>query len=255
MLTYMKDSDPNNTVGCETAAKTRIRCLIADDEALARRALVRLSGRHPELEIVAQAESATRAKEILDSDTAMDLLFLDIDMRGRSGLDLAREVAGRCMIIFTTAYSQYALESYEVEAVDYLLKPITPQRFARAIEKVLARQVNIRPETTAPLVLKADRRFVKIDPADILYVEGLGDYLVLHLTEQRITTRMTFKALAALLPEHDFVRSGKSYMVNVRRVESFDGSGITVGGIKVPIGAAYREAVMHILLGSPMKMS
>ena len=233
----------------ETAAPARLRCMIIDDEELALRSLMRLAARRPELEVMARADSPAMALQMIEKGTAPDLLFPDIDMNGQNGLTLARELEGRFMIIFTTAYSQYALESYEVEAVDYLLKPISASRFDQAVDKALSRYSRNVSEADAPIVVKAEGRFIRIEPSSILFVEGLGDYLVIHLPDRRITTRMTFKTLSEKLPEREFLRTGKSYMVNVRHIESFDQTSVTIENKKIPIGAAYREGVMAVLLG------
>lgn len=243
----MKNLQPS--LATPPPSRQPLRCMIADDEALARRAISRLAERRPELQITAQARTAPEARQMLQEGAPVDLLFLDIEMNGHNGLQMARDLERRPMIIFTTAYSTYALESYEVEAVDYLLKPVSPDRFDLAVDKALSRWAASQ-SLPAPhsFVVKADRRFVRINPADILFIEGLGDYLVIHLPDQRVTTRITFKALAEMLPEGEFLRTGKSYMVNLRRIESFDSISVSIAGRQIPIGHTYRDAVLHTLL-------
>lgn len=224
----------------------KIRCIIVDDEPIARRGMRRLIDMHPSLEAVGWAPSATDAEKFI-SENEVDLIFLDVDMPGESGLDLARRLGGRCMIVFTTAYADYALDSYEVEALDYLLKPIRTERFNRAVERAVERMEAKTPEGAQPsgpvITVKADRRFERIPVERILYIEGMGDYLLIYLPDRRLTTRMTFKTLLDMLPPEGFIRASKSYVVNKSRIESYSASALRVADTEIPIGGLYREEV------------
>ena len=188
---------------------------------------------------------------------AIGLVFLDIQMPGTSGIEFARRIAAGTLVIFTTAYAEYALDSYEVEAVDYLMKPIDPQRFARAVDRAAACHRMLTAAAPEPaeartaadcIIVKADRRFVRIRPDGIRYVEGLKDYVIVHMEERRIVTRMTIKELLDLLPPGQFLRVSRSFVVNRRFVDAFDNRDVIVCGTEIAIGATYRDAVLASLL-------
>lgn len=234
-----------------------MKCLIVDDEPIARRGMVKLVESRPELSVAGIAGNAGEALAFLETDSA-DLVFLDIEMPGLSGMELARRLPAKCQVVFTTAYSEYACESYEVEATDYLMKPIDPARFNRAVDKALtfARMMSSQ-ETSEPapatasgefITVKSDRRYVRIRFADIAFAEGLKDYLIIHLADRRVVTRMTVKALEEALPPQ-FLRVGKSYIVNRDKIDSFDNNDIYIGESVVSIGVSYRQDVLKILLG------
>lgn len=235
-----------------------MKCIIVDDEPIARLGMKRLADGRPDLEVLACLESAGEAGTFLDFHPEADLVFLDIQMPGISGIEFARHIPARTLVVFTTAYAEYALDSYEVEAVDYLMKPIDPQRFARAVDKAAAYLRLLAAATPGPaearaaadcIIVKADRRYVRLDPAQIRYVEGLKDYVIVHLEGRRVVTRIKIKDLTDLLPAGMFLRVSRSYVVNRRFVEAFDNRDVVVAGTEIAIGATYREAVLASLLG------
>lgn len=235
-----------------------MKCIIVDDEPIARLGMKRLADGRPDLEVLACLESAGEAGTFLGVHPEVDLVFLDIQMPGISGIEFARHIPARTLVVFTTAYAEYALDSYEVEAVDYLMKPIDPQRFARAVDKaaaylrLLAAAAPVPAEARAAadcIIVKADRRYVRLDPAQIRYVEGLKDYVIVHLEGRRVVTRIKIKDLMDLLPAGMFLRVSRSYVVNRRFVEAFDNRDVVVAGTEIAIGATYREAVLASLLG------
>lgn len=230
----------------------KIKCIIVDDEPIARRGMRRFIDMHPDLEAIGWACCAEDAEKLL-TENEVDLIFLDVDMPGESGIELARRLEGKYMVIFTTAYSDYAIDSYEVEALDYLLKPIRGERFSRAVARALERMEKKGSDSScasSPMItIKADRRFERIPVERILYIEGLGDYLLIHLPDRRITTRMTFKAISDMLPKHEFLRVNKSYIVNRNKIEAFSSSEIKIGDIMIPVGATYRDNVIMELRG------
>lgn len=226
----------------------RIKCIIVDDEPIARRGMRRLVGLRPELEESGAASNTVDAERLIEKSGGEPLLvFLDIDMEGESGIELARRIDANCMVVFTTAFAEYALESYDVDTVDYLLKPISRERFDRAVDRALARAG--RSEEEEFLTVKADRKFVRLPLSEILYIEGLGDYLLIHLSDRRVTTRMTFKSLEEALVDKDFLRVNRSYMVNRRKIKDFDSSEIRIGDSVIPLGGTYKEAVLSVLAG------
>lgn len=235
-------------------SRPRITCIIVDDEPIARRGMERLVACRSELQLLTTLNSAEAAIDYL-SDNDADLIFLDIEMPGANGMELARIIPRNCRIIFTTAYSDYAAESYEVEALDYLLKPIDRLRFNKAVDKAIAcrdalADLTSRKEAdanTTYITVRADRRYMRLRLADIVWVEGLKDYVVVHLTDRKVITRMTLKSIASLLPEPMFIRVNKSYIVSRDRIDSFDSNDIYIGNKEIAIGAAYRDSVLSLL--------
>lgn len=234
----------------------KMRCIIVDDEPIARKGMRRLIDRHGGLEILEMFGNAADAEKFM-SCNQVDLIFLDIEMPGTTGIEFAARIPRECMVIFTTAYSEHALESYQVDAVDYLVKPIDPARFEKAVEKAeLYRRLLIQADRNAAvpdvrpefIIVKADRKYLRIRVEDILYVEGLKDYLVIHLTDRKIVTRMTVKAMEEELPGEDFIRVNKSYIVNICKIDAFDNNDIMIGQTEISIGLSYRDSVISRLL-------
>ena len=217
--------------------------LIVDDEYPARRLLASYVAAEPDLHLVAQCGSALEAHTIL-TQQPVDILLLDIHMPDLSGLELARMLAAaphRPAVIFTTAYGQYALDSYDLDAADYLLKPIAPERFRQAIDKA-RRLAPPQPRPTF-LMVKADHRHYKIELDDLLYVEGQHEYVSFHTAERRITALYSLKALEQQLPADRFLRVHKSYIVSLRHVTERTADALIVAGRKIPVGGSYRDAV------------
>lgn len=234
-----------------------MRCLIVDDEPIARRGMVKLVGSRSELSVAGVAADAREALAFL-GENSVDLVFLDIEMPGLNGMELARRLPERCQVVFTTAYSEYACESYDVDATDYLMKPIDPDRFNHAVDKALtfagmmeAAEAAEPPAASASdevLTVKSDRRYVRLRVDEITFVEGLKDYLIIHTADRRVVTRMTVKSLEEALPPQ-FLRVGKSYIVNRDKIDSFDNNDLYIGSSVVPIGVSYKQEVLKILLG------
>jgi DNA-binding LytR/AlgR family response regulator len=183
----------------------------------------------------------------------VDLLFLDIHMPSLSGLEFYRQVKQETMVIFTTAYSQYAVEGFNLQAIDYLLKPFTFERFLQAVNKA-SEHFNLRhqSETAAPsyLLIRADYSLVKVNIADILLVEGLDDYLKIHLQGQRpLVARMTMKAMQEKLSPTDFVRVHRSYIVPINRITNVRNKVVFMGKEEIPIGASYEEEFLKRFRG------
>lgn len=234
-----------------------IKCLIVDDEPIARRGLKRLVDANPQLELSGMAASAEEAAALM-ADDPVDLVLLDIQMPGLTGIEFARQIPHDTLVVFTTAYSEYALESYQVDAVDYLLKPIDPARFDRAINKaveyheLLAKGRDDAEEAKSAtdfIIVKADRRYHRVMYADILYIEGLKDYVIIHLNDgRRLVTRMTIKGMEECLPGDTFMRVNKSNIVNIGAVDSFDNNDVFVRDTEIAIGQAFRDTVLERLL-------
>lgn len=209
------------------------------------------------LTLVGSFGNAMEALAYLKSNS-VDLIFMDIRMPELNGIELAKIIdADNTLIIFTTAYSQYAVESYDVNAIGYLVKPIDRTRLHRAIEKAVAchdmltvASARSMPKRDAEnyLIVKSERRYVRICIDDIIFVEGLKDYVILQMPDTRVITRFTLKSFLKLLPASSFLRVSKSYVINMDKVSTFDSNDIRVDQYTVPIGQAYRESVMASLL-------
>ncbi len=230
-----------------------MKCIIIDDEPIARKGMKRLIDNNPELELEASFDSAECAEAwLLDNKT--DLIFLDIEMPGLSGIEFARRLSKDYMVIFTTAYSEYALDSYEVEAIDYLIKPIKKERFDKAVSRAITYNNLIHASESNPadsdveyIIIKSNRKYVRIKLEEILFVEGLKDYIIIHLYDRKVITRMMLKTMVELLPKNKFMRISKSYIVNKAKVDSFDNNDITIGKTELSIGISYRDTVIKSL--------
>lgn len=226
-----------------------MNCIIVDDEPLAREAIELLVKDIDYLRLAGTFNNASAAARYMEQN-AVDLIFLDIQMPGITGIEFAKTISRRTLIIFTTAYSEYALDSYEVDAIDYLIKPVEPERFRKATDKALAyssllmqeEKENIEPAADDYFFVKSDRKYFKVNFEDILFVEGLKDYVILQLEEQRIITRMNLKAMNELLPKSLFLRVNKSYIVNTARIEAFDNNDIFIKTHEIAIGSSYRDS-------------
>lgn len=235
-----------------------MKCIIIDDEPIARKGMKRLVDSRNELELLASCGNAETAEEFLE-DNDVDLIFLDIKMPEIKGIEFAGRIPRKCLVIFTTAYSEYALDSYEVEAIDYLVKPIDPARFNRAVDKAISYHALLDSASVSAgepavgvadhIIVKADRRYVKINLDDIVYIEGLKDYVIIHLPEKRVVTRLTLKGIEEVIPASGFIRVNKSYIVSRDRIDSFDSNDVFIGDTEISFGASYREAVLSSLLG------
>lgn len=226
-----------------------MNCIIVDDEPLARSEMRSLISEISGIDILGEFSSAPSALEFL-KDNEVDLIFLDIEMPMVTGLEFAEMLPKKSLIIFTTAYSQYALKSYELEAVDYLLKPIDSQRLEKAIDKailyteLLSKDTvknTVESNTADFLFIKAERRFYKINFSDIKFIEGLKDYVVIHTRHQKLITAMNLKTIHQKISGETFIRVSKSYVVNMNYIDSFDNHNIYIEDSEIPLGEVYRS--------------
>jgi two-component system LytT family response regulator len=227
---------------------SRLRCLIVDDEPLARQLLAEYVGKVSFLELHAACASPLAALDVLRT-TPIDLLLLDVHMPELTGLELLSTLAHPPLVILTTAHSQYALQGFEVNAVDYLLKPITFDRFLRAAHKAGDRRLS---PATAPLLppapaepeflfIKDGARHHKVNRDDILFIEGLRDYVAVHTRSQRIVSLLRLKVLAEQLPADRFARIHHSYIVGLAGMEVIERDQVRVAGRWLPVSASYRQ--------------
>ncbi|MBO4806900.1 MAG: response regulator transcription factor [Paludibacteraceae bacterium] len=230
----------------------QIKVLIIDDEFPARKLLSEYVSKIPTLDLVAACEDAMAASAVLQQQS-VDLILSDIQMPELSGLDFIRSMKDRPMVIFTTAYSEYAIDSYELDAVDYLLKPIPFPRFMQAINKVVERfrlrqQLNVNSAAKEYFMVKADHKLYRIDYADLLFIEGQSEYVTFHMKDKKnVTAYYSLKKLEEELPSKEFVRVHKSYIVSISKIESVEGNVLTVAGHKLSIGKNYRDGFLEML--------
>lgn len=225
-----------------------MNCIIVDDEPLARAEMRSLIAEISSMDVLGEFSNAPSALEFL-KDNEVDLIFLDIEMPMVTGLEFVEMLPKKSLIIFTTAYSQYALKSYELEAVDYLLKPIDPQRLKKAIDKavlyteLLSKDTvknTVESNTADFLFIKAERRFYKISFSDIKFIEGLKDYVVIYTKQQKLITAMNLKTIHQKISGETFIRVSKSYVVNMNFIDSFDNHNIYIEDSEIPLGEVYR---------------
>lgn len=222
-----------------------IRCMIIDDEPVARDIIRQFVEDTPFLELSSEASSAVEAMDLL-RQTTVDLLFLDINMPGLSGIQFLKSISQPPKVILTTAYSEYALESYELDVVDYLLKPIRFERFLKAVNKV--RDSGSLPENNN-LTFKSDGKLIRLPVNELQYVEGMGDYIRLHTKDQRYTVYDTMKSMSFQLEGQGFIRIHKSFLISLSNVQYVEGNRVTVGGVELPIGKAYKQDFLERFLG------
>ncbi|MBN2416282.1 response regulator [bacterium] len=234
----------------------RIRCLIVDDEPLATDVIRSYLERFEEAEVTAVCNEAVTAMEILGKQK-IDLLFLDIQMPLIKGTDFLRSLRHPPAVIFTTAYRDYALEGFDLDAVDYLLKPISFERFLQAMHKFFDRYRGESPRSPAVspsrpadgeyLNVRSDRRTVRLPLADILYIEGMKDYVKVVTAADEVITNVTLQELEAMLPEERFLRIHRSYIVAVPHIRAFTSEMIEIANRQLPIGRYYKKQVMETL--------
>ncbi len=226
-----------------------MNCIIIDDEPLAREAIEMLINQTDGLDLIGSFNSPESVTNFMVSNT-VELIFLDIQMPGINGIEFARSIPKETFVIFTTAYSEFATDSYEVDAIDYLIKPVKLARFQKAVEKAhtyaklfKADYANNNIEQVADdfFFVKADRRIFKVYFNNILFIQGLKDYVVMHSENQKIITAMNIKTIYDQLPKDLFVRISKSYVINVKHIGSVDNNTVYIGSNEIPIGNTYRD--------------
>ena len=226
-----------------------IRCIAIDDEPLAVKKIAGYIQKVPFLELVAECRNAAEAMNIMDS-TDVQLLFIDINMPDISGMDFVKSLTNKPYIVFTTAYSEYAVEGFQVEAVDYLLKPITFSNFLKAANKVknlIDLTANDQKEsiktTTNHLFVKSDYKLIRIELADIKYIESQHEYIKIHLVNNKpIMTMLSMKSIEENLPSDRFMRVHRSFIVNLAKISVVERSRIVFdGNIYIPVSDQYKS--------------
>jgi two-component system, LytTR family, response regulator len=234
-----------------------VKCLIVDDEPLARDVISRYIEKVPTLQLIAEFGNAIDAMLFLQNEN-IDLIFLDIQMPHLSGTDFVKSLRHPPKVIFTTAYKEYALEGFELDAVDYLLKPVRFDRFLRSINKAFPQQEKINLPTANSekksgsgfIYLKSDRKMIKVNLSDILYIESARDYIKVFTDNNYIITRQTISSLEAMLSENEFIRIHRSFIVPIAKITSFTQETLQIGKTELPIGKYYLNSFLK-LHGNP----
>ena len=235
-----------------------IKALIIDDEPLAQNVIKQYAGKIPDLTISATCNEAICAHKVLQ-ETEIDLLFLDINMPKLSGISFLKTLKNPPLVIFTTAYSEYALEGFELNAIDYLKKPFSFDRFYKAFTRA-EEILRLKKSLNAPqpkqsnskneyFFVKANKKTIKVCFSEILFIEGLGDYIKIHLESSKLVTNLSMKKMLDLLPEEKFYRIHKSYIISLDKISSIEGNMVSIQANKLPIGNSYRQDFGHYISG------
>jgi len=232
--------------------KKNIACLIVDDEAIARDIIATHISKIENMSIVASCSNAMEAFNIISSHN-IDLLFLDINMPEISGISFAKSINKNIKIIFTTAYRDYAVEGFELQAVDYLLKPISFERLLKSINTYFEVYGQFKTQDEKPIengnfmFVRSDRRMIKIDFEAIIYIESFSDYIKIHLANETIITRETISAIEAKLPKNQFLRIHRSYIISIPHINSFTNEHVEINNKALTISRSYKKEVLERL--------
>lgn len=230
-----------------------MNCIAVDDEPLALDIIESYVAKHPDLTLIARCNNAAEASEVL-KNRKVDLMFLDIQMPEISGLSFIKSLETKPLFIFTTAYPDYAIEGFELDAIDYLLKPIAYDRFERAVDKA---QEYFKLKSSSDLAetdmdnefffVKANQKLIKLSYNEIYYVEAFADYVKIFLEDKKIVTLQTMKNMEKKLPSEMFSRVHRSYIVNREHVASFSGTKLEVNDVSIPIGKNYKDDFLALM--------
>jgi len=229
-----------------------INCIALDDEPLALDLLEDNINKVPFLNLIKKCNNTIEALDLLNTEK-IDLIFLDIEMPNISGINFLKSLKNKPMVIFITAYEKYALEGFELDVLDYLLKPVSFERFHKAASKALeyynylnSNEIS-RNTTNRYIFVKADYKIIKINIDDILYIEGLKDYIKIYAGSKPILTLSSLKSIENKLPHKDFVRVHKSFIISIQRIESISKSRIKIIDKEIPISENYRDNFFKII--------
>lgn len=224
----------------------KLKCIIVDDEPIARKIVREFIEQVSFLELAGEFENVSKTEHFLQHNKA-DLMFLDIEMPKITGLQYLKKSGIKPLVILTTAFPEYALEGYELDIIDYLLKPIAFNRFLKAVQKAKD-YMELRDEPTPSwLFVRSEKRIEKIELKDILYIESIGNYVNIFTEGKKILAYLTLKGLEAQLPSSEFVKIHQSFLVNFSKINAIEGNQIRIGNTMLPISRNYREAVMQIV--------
>ena len=228
-----------------------IKCIIVEDETLAQQVIQSHLKKVDQFELVGICNNALEAADLLAKEE-VDLVFLDIQLPGMSGLNLLRSLQNPPLVVLTTAYAEYALESYELNVIDYLLKPISFERFSKAVNKIIngrlitamAKEKDVSPDH---MFIKSNSKFFKVNFSEIIYIESMKDYLKIHTPEYKLVTHQTMYDMEKVLPAKKFIRVHKSYIVAISHIKTIYGNSIEIGKQTIPIGNIYKDKVTSLI--------
>jgi DNA-binding LytR/AlgR family response regulator len=228
-----------------------IKCIIVEDEVLAQNVIQSHLQKVDRFELVGVCNNALEAKEVLNKQE-VDLIFLDIQLPGMTGLNFLRSLANPPLVVLTTAYAEYALESYEFNVIDYLLKPISFERFSKTVNKIVEGRLFTQPKekdnlSTDHIFIKSNSKFFKVNFSEVIYIESMKDYLRIHTPEYKLVTHQTMNDMEKILPAKQFIRVHKSYIVAIARIKSIYGNSVEMENATIPIGINYKEKVMNLI--------
>lgn len=227
----------------------KLNCIAIDDEPLALKIINKYAEKIPQLNLIESCPDAVAGMSVLKNNE-IDLIFLDINMPKLSGVTFFKSLRNPPMVIFTTAYPEYAIEGFELEAIDYLLKPFSFARFNTAFEKALEQKKLMQSnelKTVNHIFIKSEKKLFKVEFNDILYLEAYGDYVKVHTTQKMLLTKRKLGNVLKELPSDQFVLSHRSYIVSIRHIEFLEGNQIEIKENKIPISAGQREVVLKAL--------
>lgn len=233
----------------------KLNCLIVDDEPLARKGLQEYIDEIEFLNRVGSCENALKASHYL-SEQHVDLIYLDIQMPRLSGIEFLKTIKSPPLTIFTTAHTDYAIESYSLDVIDYLVKPITFERFLKASQKALeyhqlrTRAGSNNTDQTDYFFVRCDSKFEKIFFRDVSFIEALQNYAIIHVPGRKLITYITLTSLENQLPKDRFIKVHKSYIVSVPHIHAIEGSEILINNDRIPISRNLREEVIHQIMGN-----
>ena len=231
-----------------------IRCIIIEDERLAQDVIKSHLQKAGRFSLLGVYRNALEAKEALEKEE-VDLIFLDIQLPGMTGLNFLRSLSNPPLVVFTTSYPEYALESYEFNVIDYLLKPVSYERFSKTIDKIIDGKIfktnanETKSYHREYIFLRSDSKFFRINFQDIIYIEGMKDYLKIHTQEHVIITHQTMGEMENIIPSEKFMRIHKSYIIAVAHIKAVFGNSVDMGKVLLPIGLNYKEGIMRFILG------
>ncbi|HEU5291097.1 MAG TPA: LytTR family DNA-binding domain-containing protein [Cyclobacteriaceae bacterium] len=230
----------------------KLNCLIVDDEPLARKGMEEYVKEITFLQLAGSCENAVRASDYLN-EGKIDLMLLDIQMPKLSGIEFLKTLKNPPLVIFTTAFSEYALESYSLDVIDYLVKPIPFDRFLKAVQKAFdfhTLKLKASNEAEDFFFIKCDHKFEKVNFSDVLYVESMQNYSIIHTPDRKMITYITLTGLEEQLPAARFLKVHKSFIVSLEKVSALDGNDILIGNARIPISRGIKDEVTAKIMGN-----
>ncbi|MBL4652883.1 MAG: response regulator transcription factor [Flavobacteriales bacterium] len=223
----------------------KLNCVIVDDDMFCRKIILDYVTQTEELNLIGEYESPVKAMNILNKQD-VDLVFLDIEMPQISGMELIKNLKKKPSIILITSHEEFAIEAYENDVIDYIVKPVSFARFYKAVNKVI--ELNGTPGsmvTNGDFYVKSDGSLIKINPKEIHWIEALENYMIFHLGQNKYTVHITMKAIEEKLPSKDFIRVHRSFIVRKDKIEAITGEGITIKNNHIPVGRTYKKELIN----------